>query len=130
MGGLGGGCRKNDPPFFGSKIMNLLVFSILSRKSVSGSRLHGVCMGLSGTSTCGVYALFSHFWYVGKVGDLGDLLLPTLRGVSGDVVTLYASRMRKDVYCRVRGGGGGVSQGIGTQLANAVFHPGHVFCTL
>ena len=27
-GGGGGGqkCRKNDPPFFGSKIMNLLVF--------------------------------------------------------------------------------------------------------
>ena len=53
--------KKIDPPIFGSKIMNLLVFSILSRKSVSGSQLHGVCMGWSGTSACAVYALFSHF---------------------------------------------------------------------
>ena len=59
-------------------------FSILSRKSVSRSRLHGVCMGRSGMS---VYALFSHFCYV---GDLSDPVVPTLRGVSGDVVTVYA----------------------------------------
>ena len=78
------------PPFFGSKIMNLLGFSILSRKSVSGSRLHGVCMGRSGTSTDAVYALFSHFCYVGGFGDFGDPVVPTLRGVSGDVVTVYA----------------------------------------
>ena len=46
--------------------MNLLVFfPILSQKSVSGSRLHGVCMGRSGTSAVAVYALFSHFCYVG-----------------------------------------------------------------
>ena len=32
--GCGGG-GKNDPPLFGSKIMNLLFFSILSQKSVS-----------------------------------------------------------------------------------------------
>ena len=29
------------------------------------------------------------FWYVGSFGDLGDLVVPTLRGVSGDVVTVY-----------------------------------------
>ena len=63
-------------------------FSILSRKNVSGSRLHGVSMGRSGTSAYGVYALFSHFGY--GFGDLGDPVVPTLRGVSGDVVTLYA----------------------------------------
>ena len=74
------------PPFFGSNIMKLLVFSILSRKSVSGSRLHGVCMGRSGTSSDAVYALFSHFCYVGGFGDLGE----PMRGVSGDVVRLYA----------------------------------------
>ena len=28
--------------------------------------------------------------YVGSVGDLGDPVVPTLRGVSGDVVTVYA----------------------------------------
>ena len=33
-----------------------------------------------------VSALFSHFWYVGGFGDLGDPVVPTLRGVSGDVV--------------------------------------------
>ena len=37
-----------------------------------------------------VYALFSHFWYVGGFGDLGDPVVSTLRGVSGDVVTVYA----------------------------------------
>ena len=87
-----GGGSKNDPPFLGLKIMNLLVFfsSILSRKSVSGSRLHGGCMGRRGASADAVYALFSHFWYFGGFGDLGDPVLPTLRGVSGDVVTVYA----------------------------------------
>ena len=48
-------------------------------------------MGRSGTSAHAVYALFSHFWYVAGVGDLGDPALPTPRGVSGDVVTEYAS---------------------------------------
>ena len=78
------------PPFFGSKIMNFLVFSILSRKSVSGSRLYGVRMGRSGTSAHAAYALFSHFCYVGGFGELGDPVVPALRGVSGDVVTVYA----------------------------------------
>ena len=46
-------------------------------------------MGQSGTSANAVYALFSHFWYVGGFGDLGDPVVSTLRGVSGDVVTIY-----------------------------------------
>ena len=33
---------------------------------------------------------FSHFWYVGGFCDLGDPVVPTPRGVSGDVVTVYA----------------------------------------
>ena len=57
-----GGVQKMTPPFFGSKIMNLLVFfPDFEPKSVSGSRHHGVCMGQSGTSAHAVYALFSHF---------------------------------------------------------------------
>ena len=108
-GGGGAGGQKSTTPFFGSKIMNLLFFSILSRKSVSGSRLHGVCMGRSGTSTNAVYALFNHFCYVGGFGDLGDPVVPTLRGVSQDVVGLL-----------------GVSQGIGTQPAYVIFHPGQL----
>ena len=78
------------PPFFGSKIMNRSVLSILSRKSVSGSRLHGVSMGWSGTSAYAAYALFSPFWYVDGFGDLGDSVVRTLRCVGGDVVTVYA----------------------------------------
>ena len=46
-------------------------------------------MGRSGTSTYAVYAFCGHFWYVGGLGDLGDPVVPTLRGVSGDVVTVY-----------------------------------------
>ena len=37
---------------------------------------------------CAVYAIFSLFCYVGNFGDLGDPVLPTLRGVSRDVVTV------------------------------------------
>ena len=42
-------------------------------------------MARSGTSTDAVYALFSHFCYVGIFGDLGDPVVPTLRGASRDV---------------------------------------------
>ena len=49
-------------------------------------------MGRSGTSAGAVYALFSHFWYVGGFGVLGDPVVPTLRGASGDVVTVSASQ--------------------------------------
>ena len=37
-----------------------------------------------------IYALFGLLCYVGGFGDLGDPVVPTPRGVSGDVVTLYA----------------------------------------
>ena len=83
----GGGGQKMTPPFFWSKITILLGFVILSQKTSSGSPLHGVCMGRSGTST---HALISHLWYVGGFCDLGDPILPTVRGVNGDVVVVYA----------------------------------------
>ena len=44
----------------------------------------------SGTRAHALYALFSHFCYVGNFGDPGDPVVPTLRGVSGDVMTVYA----------------------------------------
>ena len=47
-------------------------------------------MGRSGTSAYAVYALFSHLCYVGGFGNLGEPVVPTLRGASGDVVTAYA----------------------------------------
>ena len=78
------------PPFFSRKSCIFWFFSILSRKSVSGSRLHRFCMGQSETSAYAVYALFSHFWYIGGFGDLDEPVVPTLRGVSGNVVTVYA----------------------------------------
>ena len=94
MGGVGGGVKnveKMTPPFFWVENHESFgFFSILSRKSVSGSRLHRVCMGRSGTSAYAVYALFSHLCYVGGFGNLGDPVVPTLRGASGDVVTVYA----------------------------------------
>ena len=46
-------------------------------------------MARSGTSDYAVYALLNHFCYVGRFGNLGDPVLPTLRGVTGDVVTAY-----------------------------------------
>ena len=48
-------------------------------------------MGRSGTSGYAVYAFFGHFCYVGDFGNLGDPVVPTPRGASGDVVTIYAS---------------------------------------
>ena len=97
MGGGGGGgvggvknVEKMTPPFFGSKITNLLVFFDFEPKKCFRAQLHRVCMGRSGTSADAVYAVFSHFCYVGGFGDLGDPVVPTLRGASGDVVTVYA----------------------------------------
>ena len=56
-------------------------------------------MGRSGTSAYAIHALFSHFWYVGGFGNLGDPVVPTLRDVSGDVVTYMPTRIQKDVFC-------------------------------
>ena len=90
-GGWGGSSvEQMTPTSFGSKIMNLWVFLTLSRKGVFRSRLQGVYIGWSGTSANAVYALFSHFCYVGGLGDLSDPMVPIVRGVSRDVVKVYA----------------------------------------
>ena len=81
--------EKMTPPFFGSKIINVLVFFDFEPKNCFRVPT-GVCMGRSGTSAHAVYALLSHFCCVGGFGDLGDPVVPTLGGVSGDVVTAYA----------------------------------------
>ena len=47
-------------------------------------------MGRSGTSADAAYALFRHFCCDGGFGDLGDPVVPTPRGVSGDFVIVYA----------------------------------------
>ena len=77
--------KKITPSFFGSEIMNLLVFFLdFEPKTVCPGP---DSMGRSGTSA--VYALFGHFSYVGGFGDLGDPMVPTVRVVSGDVVTIH-----------------------------------------
>ena len=88
---VGGGGSKTDPPFFGSK-------SRIFFLRVSWSQLHGVCIGRSGTSDDAVYARFTHFCYIGGFGDLGDPVVPTLRGVSGDVGTVYAYQDTKGLF--------------------------------
>ena len=78
-------------PFFGSKIMNLLVFffAFEPKKCFQVPTPWGL-YGAEWTSPDAVDALFSHFCYFGGFGDRGDPVVPTLRGVSGDVVTVYA----------------------------------------
>ena len=91
---LGGGdqkCRQMTPFLFGLKIMNLLVFfDFEPKRFFPGPDSMGFVWGGVGLVLFAVYALFSHFWYVGGFGDLGDPVVPTLRGASVDVVTVYA----------------------------------------
>ena len=82
--------KKMNPPFFGSKIMNLLVFFDFEPKKCFRVPTPRVCMGQSGTSAFAVYAFSSHFWYVGGFGDVSDPSVPTPRCASGDIVTVYA----------------------------------------
>ena len=56
--------------------------------SAPATQASGHCPRMFGSN--GVYALFTHFCYVGGIGDLGDPVVPTLRGLIGDVVTVYA----------------------------------------
>ena len=56
----------------------------------SGPDSMGFVWGGVGRALTQFMHFFSHFCYVGGVGDLDDPVVPTLRGVSGDVVTVYA----------------------------------------
>ena len=91
--GMGGGVKnveKNDPSFFWVENHECYGFFDFEPKKCFRSRLYGVCMGRSGTRANAVYALFSHLCYVGGFGDLGDPVVPSLRDVREDVVTIYA----------------------------------------
>ena len=93
MGGWGGGVKnveKMTPPFLGSKIMNLLVFFDFEPKKCFRVRTPWGLYGVEWDERFSGCALFSHFCYVGGFGDLTDPVVPTLRGVSGDVVTICA----------------------------------------
>ena len=79
------------PPFFGSQIMNLLVFfDFEPKKCFRVPTLWGLYGAEWDERFCNLCTLFSQFCYVGGFGDLGDPVVPTLRGASGDVVTVYA----------------------------------------
>ena len=103
-----GGGQKMTPFFWVENHESLIV----SRKSVFATRLYVVCMEWSGTIADAVYALLSHFCYVGVFRDLGDPV-PTLRGVSGDVVTVYANYDTKRHFFAV------------SSLAQSRSKPGH-----
>ena len=78
------------PPFFGSKIMNVLVFfDFEPKKCFRVPTPWGLCATEWDERLCSL-CTFQPFCYVGGFGDLGDPVVPTLRGVSGDVVTVYA----------------------------------------
>ena len=81
---------KNDPPFFWVENDESFgfFFNFEPKKCFRVPTPWGL-YGASGTRAA-IYALFSHFCYVGDFGDLGDPMVPTLRGVSGDVMTIYA----------------------------------------
>ena len=71
--------------------MNLLVFFDFEPKKVfPGSDSMGFVWGGVGRALMQFMHFFSHFCYVGGFGNLRDPVLPTPRGVSGDVVTVYA----------------------------------------
>ena len=80
------------PLFFGSKITNLLVF-FFDFELKKCFRVP-TPWGLYGAEWDERFMQFMHFssnfCYVGGFGDPGDPVVSTLRGVSGDVVTVYA----------------------------------------
>ena len=80
-----------------SKIMNILVFFVLSRKSVFPSLLHRVCMEPSETSADAVHALFSHFCYVGAFCALVTRGTHS-KGCKHGCCDYMPTRIRKDVF--------------------------------
>ena len=81
---VGGGFKKNDPPFFGLKIMNLLVFfDFEPKKCFWVPTPWGLCGAEWDERFC-ILCTFQPFLLCRRP------VLPTLRGVSGDVVPLYA----------------------------------------
>ena len=94
VGGGGGGVKnvaKNDPPFFGSKIMNLLVFFDYEPKKCfrvpTPWGLYGAEWDERSCSLCIFSAIFA---MLAVLATSVTLWYPVLRGASGDVVTAYA----------------------------------------
>ena len=82
---------KFDPaPFFGSKIMNLLVFFHFEPKKCFRVPTQWGLYGAEWDERLCSLCTFRPFLLCWRFGDLGDPVVPTLRGVSGDVVTVYA----------------------------------------
>ena len=65
------------PPFFGSKIMNLLVFfDFEPQKCFRAPTPWGLYGAEWDKHLIAVYAFFSHFCFFGGFGDLGDPWYP------------------------------------------------------
>ena len=78
------------PPFWGVENHESFVFFDFEPKKCFRVPTPWGLYGVEWDERCAVYALFSCFRYIGDFGGLGDPVLPTLRGVSGEVVTVYA----------------------------------------
>ena len=100
-------------------------------------------MGRSGIGPDAVYAVSSRFPYFGVFGDLSDVVVPSLRGASDDVVAAYAYQDTNGRFLQSlalpRAGQGPCAKspfplvmaymcewGGGTQAAHAVFHLGQL----
>ena len=81
---------KNDPTFFWIENLESFGFLKFELKKCFRVPTPWVCMGRSGMGADAGYAMFCHFCHVGAFGNLDDPVLPTLRGVSGDGMTIYA----------------------------------------
>ena len=91
MGGGDEKCRNNETPVFGVQNHESFGFSFDFEaqkcfRVPTPWGLYGAEWDERLRSSC----TFQPFCYVDSFGDLGDPMLPPLRGVSGDVVTIYA----------------------------------------
>ena len=90
MGLVGGGGGIDTSFFWVENHESLGFFFDFEPKKVVRVLTPWGLYGEEWTSAYAIYAVFGHFCYVGRFGDPNDPVVPTLRGVSGDVVTGYA----------------------------------------
>ena len=91
--------EKRTRPFLGDNHGAFGFFLI--QKTFSSSRLHGVCMGRSGTTFDAVSALFSHFCNIGCFGDLGDLVIGGCKWACCNSLCVLAYNRMFFVACRL-----------------------------
>ena len=90
MGGGGGGSKIDPPSFWVENHESFGFFFDFEPKQCFRVPTPWGLYGVEWDERWVVYALFTHFCSVGGFGDFGDPVPSTLKGVSGDVVTVYA----------------------------------------